>query len=184
MSTHYAPRTALLVIDVQVGLIDGTHPAYHKGEVLANIQTLLQKARAAMTPVIYIQHAGDEGGPLAIHSAGWQIHPHIAPQEGETVLSKRASDSFYQTPLQQELAARQVTHLVLTGCRTQYCIDTTCRCATSLGYDVTLASDAHTTIDSDTLTAAQIVAHHNETLDDFGNDEHVVVVKPSSEIHF
>jgi nicotinamidase-related amidase len=64
------------------------------------------------------------------------------------------------------------------------CIDTTCRHATTLGYDVTLASDAHTTINSDILTAAQIVAHHNETLDDFGNDEHVIVLKASSEIAF
>lgn len=184
MSANNAPRTALLVVDVQVGLIDGANPAHHKSAVLANIQSLLQKARASQTPVIYIQHAGDEGDSLEVHSAGWQFHPQIAPQEGETVLSKRASDSFYQTSLQQELEALGITHLVVTGCKTQYCIDTTSRRATTLGYDVTLASDAHTTTESDTLTAAQIVAHHNETLDDFGNDEHVVVVKPSSEIAF
>lgn len=184
MSTPNVPRTVLLVVDVQVGLIDGTHPAHHKSEVLANIQTLLQKARAAKTPVIYIQHAGDEGGSLAVHSAGWQIHPLVVPQEGEIILGKRTSDSFYQTSLQQELAARETTHLVITGCKTQYCIDTTCRRATTLGYDVTLVSDAHTTTDNNVLTAAQIVAHHNETLDDFGNDDHVIVLKPSSEMLF
>lgn len=184
MSTNNAPRTALLVVDVQVGLIDGAHPAYHKSEVLAHIQTLLKSARASQTPVIYIQHAGDAGGSLEVHSAGWQIHPQVAPQEGETVLSKRASDSFYQTSLQQELVTRGITHLVVTGCKTQYCIDTTCRRATTLGYDVTLASDAHTTTDGGTLTSAQIVVHYNETLDDFGNDEHVIIVKTSSEIRF
>src|SRR5260370_23600782 len=108
MSTHSTPRTALLVVDVQVGLIDGAHPAYHKSEVLANIQTLLKSARASKTPVIYIQHAGDEGDLLAVHSAGWQIHPQVVPQEGETILGKRASDSFYQTSLQQELAAKGI----------------------------------------------------------------------------
>ncbi|EFH83603.1 cysteine hydrolase family protein [Ktedonobacter racemifer] len=184
MSANNAQRTALLVIDVQVGLIDGANPAHHKSEVLANIQFLLHRARASSTPVIYIQHAGDEGSSLEVHSAGWQIHPQIAPQEGETVLSKRASDSFYQTSLQQELEALGITYLVVTGCKTQYCIDTTIRRATTLGYDVTLASDSHTTTESGTLAAAQIVAHHNETLDDFGNDEHVVVVKLSSEIAF
>ncbi|GAC1651695.1 MAG: hypothetical protein NVS4B9_42180 [Ktedonobacteraceae bacterium] len=102
MSANNAQRTALLVVDVQVGLIDGANPAYNTGEVLANIQNLLQKARASSTPVIYMQHEGDS---LAMHSASWQIHPQIAPRKGEVVLSKRASDSFYQTSLEQELAA-------------------------------------------------------------------------------
>jgi nicotinamidase-related amidase len=184
MSIDNAQRTALLVVDVQVGLIDGASPAYNKSAVLANIQALLQQARATQTPVIYIQHEGDTDSILAINSPGWQIHPQIAPQAGEPVLSKRAADSFYQTALQQELAARGATHLVITGCKTQFCIDTTSRRATTLGYDVTLASDAHTTTDSETLTAAQIVAHHNETLDDFGNDEHAIVLKSSREIVF
>jgi nicotinamidase-related amidase len=184
MSANNARRTALLVVDVQVALIDGAHPAYQKSAVLANIQDLLQKARASATPIIYIQHAGDAGGSLEVGSAGWQIHPRVAPQTGELILSKQASDAFYQTSLQQDLAKLNISNLVITGCRTQMCIDTTCRHATTLGYDVTLASDAHTTIDSDILTAAQIVAHHNETLDDFGNDEHVIVLKASSEIAF
>lgn len=67
------------------------------------------------------------------------------------MLSKRASDSFYQTSLQQELEALGIMHLGVTGCKTQYCIDTISRCAT------TLASDAHTTTESGTLVAAQIV---------------------------
>lgn len=133
MSTHNAQCTALLVVDVQVGLIDGASPAYQRSEVLANIQTLLQKARATETLVIYIQHAGDEGDSLEVHSSGWQIHPQVAPRENETVLSKRASDSFYQTLLQQELEARGITHLVVAGCKTQYCIDTTCRRADEPG---------------------------------------------------
>jgi nicotinamidase-related amidase len=184
MNTNDAQRTALLVIDVQVGLIDGAHPAYQKSEVLANIQSLLQRARASSTPVIYLQHEGDPGDTLEANSPGWQIHSQVAPQAGEVVLSKRASDSFHQTPLQQTLEARGITHLVVTGCRTQYCIDTTSRRATTLGYDVTLASDAHSTTDGDTLLAERIIAHHNETLDDFGNDEHAIMVKPSSEIVF
>jgi nicotinamidase-related amidase len=66
---------------------------------------------------------------------------------------------------------------------TQYCVDTTCRHATSLGYDVTLVGDAHTTM-RDVLQVEQIVAHHNSTLDDFGNDHHVIRVRKSEEIRF
>jgi nicotinamidase-related amidase len=68
--------------------------------------------------------------------------------------------------------------LIVAGLQTQFCIDTACRVATTLGYRVILASDAHTTFDTPDLTAAAIVAHHNTTLRAFGT------VIPSSEITF
>lgn len=174
---------ALLVVDVQRAVVDWEDPASEGEKVLANIGLLLSKARAAGVPVLYVQHDGEEGDRLAPGTRGWEIHPAIAPEEGEHVVRKRASDSFYETSLREDLAARGIRHLVVVGCRTQYCVDTTCRSATAHGFDVTLARDAHTTAD-DVLTAAQIVAHHNSTLDDFGNDRHVVAVKPSAEIDF
>ena len=175
-------KTALLVIDVQVALITG--PAYCGPEILANIADLLTRAHTTDTPVIYIQHDGDPNGRMAPGTPGWAIHPTVAPQPGEPILRKRASDSFYQTNLQAELEARQIQHLVITGCRTEMCVDTTCRVAISRGFDVTLVTDAHSTTDNDVLTAQQIVAHHNTTLDDFGNDEHVVVIKQAKDVTF
>lgn len=179
-------ETALLVIDVQSGVVDWSQPTSEDSdEVLARINELLARARAAGTPVIYIQHDGEEeGGRLFPGSVGWKIHPAIAPANGETVIRKRASDAFYETSLQDELHKRGIKRLVVTGCRTQYCVDTTCRSAVSLGYDVTLASDAHMTVDTETLSAPQIIAHHNETLDDFGNESHVVTVRESRAIEF
>src|SRR5581483_3373536 len=56
----------------------------------------------------------------------------------------------------------------------EYCVDTTCRRATSLGYDVTLVGDAHLTRDNGVLTAANIIAHHKFVLDDFGAGDHVI----------
>jgi nicotinamidase-related amidase len=79
---------------------------------------------------------------------------------------------------------RGVTNLVVAGGMTEYCVDTTCRRATSLGYDVTLAGDAHLTRDNGVLTAANIIAHHNFVLDDFGAGDHVITVKPADEIIF
>ena len=176
--------TALLVIDVQVGLIDGPEPAYRRDEVLGNIAGLLSKARATETPVIFVQHEGEPGGSLEPGAPGWQIHPTIAPHDGETIVYKRASDSFYETPLQEILQAQGIKHLVITGCRTEMCVDTTSRIAISRGYDVTLVKDAHSTTDSDVFSAEQIVAHHNYTLDDFGTDEHVIVTKDANEVEF
>ena len=177
--------TALLVVDVQSRVVDWSQPSSEGSEeVLARINDLLAKARAASVPVIYVQHDGDEGGRLAPGSEGWRIHPSIAPLDAETVIRKRASDSFYETSLEEELKAHNIRHLVVVGCRTQYCVDATCRSAVSRGYDVTLARDAHMTVDTETLKASQIIAHHNETLDDFGNDKHVVTVKESRAIDF
>lgn len=179
MST--SKKTALLVIDTQEALLDG---AYRAVEVIGTIGDLLARARDAGAAVMYMQHDGDTGEQLEPGTAGWAIHPALAPHDGKIVLRKRASDSFYQTPLQAELTQRGITHLVVTGLRTERCVDTTCRQAVSLGYDVTLAADAHTTKDTDVLPAERIVAHTNDNLDDFGNDEYVVTVKRSAEIAF
>ena len=175
-------RTALLVIDVQSGLMN--KQSFRREDVLNTITTLLQAARTADIPVIYIQHDGPEGSGLEPETPGWQIHPAVAPAPDEPILRKSAPDPLYQTPLQALLDSKNITHLVIVGCRTQYCIDTTCRVAVSRGFHVTLVADAHSTVDSDVCSAEQIVAHHNETLDDFGNNEHVVTVLSSGEIDF
>lgn len=175
---------ALLIVDVQLGLIEEPRNAHQGSVVVSRIESLIAKARASETPVIYVQHDGGEGGPVAVGSQGWQIHPAIRPADGETVVRKRASDSFHETELQQELQRRGIRRLYVTGCRTEYCVDTTCRRAVSLGYDVTLVRDAHTTIDNAVLSAAQIIEHHNSTLDDFGTDAHVVTLQAAEEVDF
>ena len=157
--------------------IDGPEFDADRGEMVG-------RARAAGVPVVYVQHDGGEDGPVPAGSPGWAIHPEVAPAAGEPVVRKRASDSFHETRLRQELEARGVRRLFVVGCRTEYCVDTTCRRAVSLGYDVTLVSDAHTTVDNGVLTAADIIAHHNATLDDFGTEEHVVTVRRAGEVEF
>lgn len=173
--------TALLIIDTQVGIME---PAYKSKEVLENIGTLIAKARAAGIPVIYVQHNEQYEEGLKFGSPQWQIHPAIAPQEDEPVVHKESPDSFFKTTLQQELEKRGIKHLVIVGAQTNYCVDTSSRRAVSVGYDVTLVSDAHTTEDSDVLTAEQIIAHHNSTLNHFWADEHQIQVKPTSEVAF
>jgi nicotinamidase-related amidase len=176
-------REALLIVDVQVGLGE-LIPAEIQERVLPKIRTLLEGARASGTPVIYIQHDGPKGHPLETHTKGWGIHPSLRPADGEPVIRKREPDSFFETTLQQELESRGITHLIIVGGMTEYCVDTTCRRATSLGYDVTLGSDAHLTRDNGVLTAANIIAHHNYVLNDFGAGNHAVRVRPACEIVF
>jgi nicotinamidase-related amidase len=176
-------HNVLLIIDVQVGLVK-LIPAEIRSGVLSRIETLLSRARASGTPVIYIQHDGPRGHPLQTHTKGWEIHPSIKPLDSESVVRKRESDSFFETTLHQELEKRGITRLIILGGMTEYCVDTTCRRATSLGYDLMLARDAHLTRDNGVLTAANIIAHHNFVLDDFGAGDHVITVKPADQIIF
>jgi nicotinamidase-related amidase len=176
-------HVAILVIDVQAGIIDGLR-AYRGREVLEQINKLLSKARASNMPIIYVQHDGEAGHPLEVGTHGWEIHPEIAPHQEDIIIRKRASDSFFETTLQHELEARGINHLIVAGCMTEYCVDTTSRRAISMGYDVTLVSDAHTTVDNKLLTAAQIIAHHNALLDGFDAGAHAITVKPADEVIF
>jgi nicotinamidase-related amidase len=173
--------TALLIIDVQTGLVAGTEPVYRLDELLQNISTLITQARAIRMPIIYIQ----DNDVDEIGSPGWQIHPAIAPQEGDMALRKPETDAFYGTTLQQEMEARGLKHLIVAGCKSEVCVDATCRRATNLGYNVTLVSDAHSTTDNVVLTAQQTIAYHNHILQMVWSDEHGevvgVTVRPTSE---
>jgi len=176
-------RTALLVIDVKVGIIDGCN-AYRGSEVVQTINDLLLKASAEETPVIYVQHDGGAGDLLERGSQGWQIDPRITPKDGERVVEKHACDSFFETELQSELEKRGISRLVMTGSQTEFCVDSTARRAVTLGYDVVLVGDGHTTVDTSELTAAQIISHHNSLLSGFQAGSHAISVKQSDEVSF
>jgi nicotinamidase-related amidase len=172
-------NTALLVIDVQVCNFEGSAPVYGGSDLLSRIGRLIARARAAGVPIVYIQHCGPEGAIDQPGTPGWEIHPAIAPVEGDVVIPKRHPDAFQDTNLQRELESRGIKRLIITGIQTEYCVDTTCRRAYSLGYDVTLVKDAHSTWDTDHLTAPQIIAHHNKVLGGW-----FVELKEASEIEF
>ena len=157
-------NSALLVIDVQLGMYEESDPVYRGEALLETIGGLAAKARAAGVPVVYVQHSGSEGHPLHPQAPGWPLHPAIAPLQGELVIHKHHPDSFQETDLQRELEAREIRPLVIAGIQTEFCVDTTTRRAYSLGYDVTLVQDGHSTWDSPDLRAPQIIAHHNRVL--------------------
>ncbi len=170
---------ALLVIDVQAGNFEESASVHGSSDLLAKISRLIARARTAGVPVVYVQHCGPEGAIDRHGTPGWEIHPAVAPIEGDTVVQKSHPDAFQDTNLQRELESRGVKKLIITGMQTEYCVDTTCRRAYSLGYDVTLVKDAHSTWDTDHLTAPQIIAHHNDVLGGWFAE-----LKEASEIEF
>lgn len=157
-------------------------PPELQDRVLSNIKVLLSKARSSGMPVLFIQHDGPKGHPIEAETPASAIHPSIRPMSGEHVIRKKASDSFFETRLAQALQAGEIGHLIVAGAMTEYCVDTTCRRAVTLGYDVSLAADAHLTRDTEVLTASQIIAHHNLLLDGFAAGDHSIKVTPTSEI--
>lgn len=178
------PNEAMVIIDVQNAILGPAdtprrvknHTALD--EVVARIATLISRARNLGIPVLFVRHDGPSGHRLEAGTPGWEIRPEIAPLAGEPVIHKSSCDSFFETTLTRELESRQIDKLIVAGCMTQFCVDTTVRRAVSLGYDVTLVSDGHMTADFGGLAYEQIVAHHNALLDGFDAGSHTVRVVP------
>ncbi|WP_313623208.1 cysteine hydrolase family protein [Achromobacter sp.] len=155
--------SALIVIDVQRALFETSPPPFESVEVLARINALAERARAAGAPVIYVQHESP-GSDLAHGQPGWELDARLAPADGDIRVRKTTPDSFLRTELAEVLAGLGVTQLVVCGYATEFCVDTTVRRAAGLGLAVTLAADAHTTHDKPHAPGAVIRAHHNATL--------------------
>jgi nicotinamidase-related amidase len=168
--------TALIIIDIQVGMFDEDEPVYNGEQLLQTLSGLISEARQAGAPVIYVQHNNSR---FVKGSPAWPIHPAIAPLGGEVVVQKRTPDSFHETILGDELGKKGIKKLVIAGIQTEYCVDTTCRRAFSLGYEVTLVADGHSSWDNEYITAEQVIAHHNNTLDGWA-----VTLKPAEEVKF
>lgn len=140
-SLENRPGTALLVIDVQNDVVGN---AYERDRVVANIATLVDKARSEEVPVLWVQHS-DTGMPIG--SQGWDYVPELQRLDSEPLVHKSYGDSFESTDLEERLAERGVGRLVVTGAQTEACIRSTLHGALVRGYDATLVSDAHTSED-------------------------------------
>lgn len=170
----------LLIIDTQLGFFTKPKEKLHAAEeTLQKIKSLLNKARTAKIPIIFIQHDGQKGGSLDPSGPGWKIHPAIAPRAGEKIIQKKTPSVFVGTSLDADLKQGSIKTLIIAGLQSDYCVDSTVRHASFLGYKVVLVKDAHSTFDSEILQAPQIIAHHNQILgEDFAE------LKSEVEINF
>lgn len=152
------PNTALVVVDVQNDVVANAH---ERDAVIANISTLVHKARAEHVPVIWVQHSSEE---LPEGTDGWQYVPELPAADGEPIVHKRHGDSFEDTNLETELAERGVGRVIVTGAQTDACIRATLHGAFVRGYDTVLVSDAHTSEDFSAYglpPVDKVIAHTN-----------------------
>jgi nicotinamidase-related amidase len=175
------PKTALLVIDVQNGVVAGAH---QRDTVVANIGTLVDRARDEGVPVVWVQHSSEE---LAAGSEGWRYVPELARQESEPLVAKTFGDSFEGTDLEEVLARAGVGRLVVTGAQTDACIRSTIHGAFTRGYDVTLVGDAHTTEDLTPWGAPppdKVIAHTNLYWQEQAAPGRTAAVAETKDVHF
>ncbi|HSO52930.1 MAG TPA: isochorismatase family protein [Actinomycetes bacterium] len=152
------PNTALLVVDVQCGVVEGAH---QRDAVVANVDGLVEKARRERVPVVWVQHSDEQ---LARESDEWRIVPELTPGDAEPLVEKHYGDSFEDTTLESVLSGLGVGWLVVVGAQTDECVRSTLHGAVVRGYDATLVSDAHTTEDLTEWGAPppdQVIAHTN-----------------------
>lgn len=156
---------ALLVIDMQQGLFRGPVAPHSADSVLENICLLIAKARQDRVPIFFARHTGPDDSPFSEQSPLTQLIAEMDVDAGrDTIFVKKYPSCFRDTTLLHHLEQAGVKQLVIAGMKTEFCVDTTCRAAPERGFKTVLISDAHTTMDSECLSASDIISHHNATL--------------------
>ena len=171
---------ALLVIDMQDGSLADSDKHDVDG-VVARINALAEKVRTNQGKVIFIQHDGTEAENLEPGTRGWQVLSSVSQHPADIYISKSTNDSFYGTSLQETLTDLGVTTLIVSGWATDQCVDSTIRAAISRDYDVIVASDCHTVSDR-TITAKQVITHHNGIWEHLLTSDEPVKVMPARQI--
>ncbi len=163
----------VMVIDMQNGVFE--FPRRERERTVAKINQLIDAAEQ----VIFIQHT--EAG-LEVGSEAYDILPELHRPEGAHYVTKTACDAFYRTGLAGLLEQQNINELVVCGCATDYCVDTTIKNGVSRGYAITVAGDAHTTADRASVSAEMLIRHHNEVWANLSIPGNTLRVKETAEI--
>jgi nicotinamidase-related amidase len=158
---------ALIVIDMQQGSFGPETPPHDAAGLVTRLNALARQIRTDGGAVIFIQHDGPPGDPHHPDEPGWRLLPTLEIKPDDTVVHKTSCDAFLHTTLDDVLRETGIDRLIITGCATDYCVDTTVRSALARGWPTIVPSDGHTTVDRPHLSATQIIAHHNAIWADF-----------------
>lgn len=151
---------ALLVVDMQNALICDN--PYNKEVIIQNIRQLLEACRNKQIPVIYVRH--EDNDTLQRGSDGWRICPEIEPLEGEQTIEKRYNSAFRNTELHSYLQSIHAKKLIICGMQTEYCVDTTCKVAFEMGYEITIPTDTTTTFDNGSFSGKELCRFYEENI--------------------
>jgi len=143
----------LIVIDMQKALSD----LDQREKTIATINSRIDQYRHLNRPIVFIQHTEPD---MEVSSDNWKIFDEIHSKGTDTYFNKIKPDSFYQTGLESYLKMNDLKSIEICGAQVEFCVDTTIRVAFHLGFKIDLLLDGVSTMDSMSLTASQIKAHH------------------------
>lgn len=153
------PVAALVVVDLQAGLLTGAGAVPGAAALAERVTDLRRRAHRAGALVVQLQNDGAAGAPDEPGTAGWELS---LPAGDDVVLRKDTDDGFAGTPLAAVLAGRGVRRVALCGVLSEMCVSATARTALARGLGVVLPHDGHGTYDLDGIPAAVVarVAEH------------------------
>lgn len=152
-------NTALLLINVQKGLV--LAKPFEIEQVISNIKRLVKTCRENNVEVIYAQQNGEIGGPIEPNTDGWNIYEEVSPNENEKVIRKDYNSVFKDTDLKKYLDNKGINQLIITGMKTDYCIDTTCKVAFEYGLKIIIPEKTNTTFNNGNILAKDLYEHYN-----------------------
>jgi nicotinamidase-related amidase len=151
---------AMLVVDMQVGLLNG-EPKHDLRGVIERINRLAAKVREQSGTVIFVQHCGCKGDDFEPQTAGWAFLPELLRNPDDVVVQKNLNDPFAGTDLQARLNKIAPDRVLITGWATDFCVDATVRSAVANHHHVVVVADGHTLSDRPHLDAVSVIRHHN-----------------------
>ncbi|WP_193179686.1 cysteine hydrolase family protein [Nisaea sediminum] len=175
-------KTALIVIDMQLGSFTPYSARHDTLGTVERINALARMVREKGMPVVFVQHDGPEGDPHHPDAEGWHMLPELEVGPEDLMVRKTSCDAFLGTGLAEILESEDVGRVIVTGCASDYCIDTTVRAALARGIPTVVPSDGHTTAERPHLSAEKIIEHHNSIWSDFLSPIGPASVLPSAEI--
>jgi len=175
---------ALVVVDVQRGLVAGDHAVADADAYLERWAGALASARTAGVPVIHLQDDGAWPGSRIPHgSAEWELVLPVG--EGEDVITKPRDDGFDGTRLDAVLGAAGVRRVCLVGIQSEMCVAATARGALARGMTVVLPRDGHTTYDVPAAGPAPAVsAAHVSRVVEWSLGDEVVAPDRTADVRF
>jgi nicotinamidase-related amidase len=176
-------KKALLIIDMQKGSFSPATPRYDAQEVVNRINKLSDQFRKEACPVIFIQHDASKYHCFVPNTLEWELLDELNVSETDWLQSKTANDSFYQTDLEEKLHKHGIKELVITGCATDFCVESTIQSALTKDFDLTVVKEAHTTADRPHLSAKKIIEHYNWVWSDLTPTQGKIEVIPFSMLY-
>ena len=154
-------RKALLIIDMQKGSFTAKTPRFDTDGVVKRMNELSGLFRKAELPVIYIQHDGTGTGEFEKNTLEWELLDSLKVKPNDILIDKYANDVFYNSELQSKLTELNATELLITGCATDFCVESTIQSALTKDYNITVVADGHTTGERPHLKAEKVIEHYN-----------------------